>query len=148
MTKLVLLLFAALVFEAIGVVLLSQGLKEIGEIRQINAKEIARVVGCGFANRSILSGIFLETIFFVMLLIMLKNWDVSLIWPLTSLGFVLTTLSAKYLRHEEVTGLRWSGVVLIMIGAALVGWSEKSKPPAGITRTPEARTTPEAQDRP
>jgi len=60
-------------------------------------------------------------------LVMLKRWDVSLIWPLTSLGFVLTTLAAKYIRHENVTGLRWSGVILIMVGASLVGWSERSK---------------------
>jgi drug/metabolite transporter (DMT)-like permease len=43
------------------------------------------------------------------------------------MGFVLTTLAAKFIRHEEVSTLRWSGVVLIMLGAALVGWSEKQK---------------------
>ncbi len=66
---------------------------------------------------------------------MLKNWDVSLVWPLTSLGFVITTLAAKYLRHEEVTGLRWSGVLLIMMGAALVAWSEKVKPASPVAAT-------------
>jgi drug/metabolite transporter (DMT)-like permease len=60
-----------------------------------------------------------------------------LIWPLTSLGFVLTTLAAKYIRHENVSALRWSGVVLIVIGASLVGWSEKAKEP-GAAKGPIA----------
>jgi len=132
MGKLVIILVVALLFEAVGVVLLSQGLKEIGEIRQLTVSEVARVAGRGVVNRNILLGVAFEAIFFVTLLVLLKNWDVSLIWPLTSLGFVLTTLCAKYIRHEDVTALRWSGVVLIMMGAALVGWSEKSKTPTPI----------------
>ncbi len=129
MAKLIVFLLFALTLEAVGVVLLSQGLRQIGDLQQITFGEVARVVGRGLANSSILLGILFETIFFAALLIMLKNWDVSLIWPLTSLGFVLTTLAAKYIRHEDITALRWSGVVLIMIGASLVGWSEKSKRP-------------------
>ena len=116
---------------------LSHGLKQIGEVEQINFAEVRRLVGRGITNPSILLGTALETTFFVMLLVLLKRHDVSLIWPLTSLGFVLTALAAKFIRHEEVSALRWSGVVLIVIGAGLVGWSEKSKkspaPQAGPT---------------
>lgn len=135
MAKLILILIVALVFEAIGVVWLSHGLKQIGEPQGITASEVARLVGRGAANRYILLGTLFEAIFFVTLLVLLKNWDVSLIWPLTSLGFVITTLAAKYLRHEDVTGLRWSGVVLITLGAMLVGWSEKAKPSSPSTAT-------------
>jgi len=125
--KLFLLLCVALVLEALGVVILSQGLRQIGEIQQFTVSEIVRVIVRGATNRKILLGIFMEAIFFGMLLVMLKNWDVSLIWPLTSLGFVLTTLAAKFLRGEEVNAVRWAGVFLIMGGAALVGYSETLK---------------------
>ena|ERR1043166_3033423 len=127
MAKLIGILLIALTLEAVGVVFLSQGLRQIGEIQQINLGEIARIIGRGVSNGYILLGVLFETIFFIALLIMLKTWDVSLIWPLTSLGFVLTALAAKYIRHEEVTALRWSGVILIVIGASMVGWSEKNK---------------------
>src|ERR1051325_6902041 len=127
MIKLIIILLVALLFEALGVVLLSRRLSQIGELKEVNMGEVGRLVRLGATNRDVLLGILLETIFFIILLVLLKNWDVSLIWPLTSLGFVLTTLSAKYLRHENVSALRWSGVILIMIGAALVGWSEKTK---------------------
>ncbi len=127
MAKLVGILLIALILEAVGVVLLSQGLRQIGEIQEYSLGEIARIFGRGFTNSYILVGMVFETVFFVGLLVLLKNWDVSLIWPLTSLGFVLTTLAAQYIRHEDVSALRWGGVLLIMVGASLVGWSERTK---------------------
>lgn len=139
MIKLIAILVVALLFEAVGVVFLSKGLKEIGEIEKVSAAEIKRLVMQGVTNRDILLGVFFEAIFFVGLLVLLAKADVSLIWPLTSLGFVLTTAAAKFIRHEDVTPLRWTGVVLIMIGAGLVGWSEKSKPER--IPSPEAQQT-------
>lgn len=135
MVKLIIVLVVALVFEAVGVVFLGQGLKEIGEAQKINVAEIARLVGRGLTNRSILLGVLMESIFFIALLIMLARWDVSLIWPLTALGFVLTTLAARFIRHEEVSSIRWSGVILIMVGAALVAWSEKVKTTPAVSPT-------------
>ena len=127
MFKLIVILLAALVLEAIGVVFLSQGLKQAGELTERTLPEMLRLAGRCVTNAHFLAGVLMETIFFLALLYLLKNADVSLVWPLTSLGFVLTTLAAKYIRHEEVSALRWSGVFLIMAGAALVAYSEKLK---------------------
>jgi undecaprenyl phosphate-alpha-L-ara4N flippase subunit ArnE len=102
-------------------------LHEIGEVKTISFGEISRIVVRGAINRNILLGTLLETVFFGVLLYLLSVRDVSLIWPLTSLGFVLTALAARVVRHEDVSGLRWTGVIIIVIGAALVAWSEQSK---------------------
>lgn len=135
MLKLVLILLIGLVLEAVGVVLLAHGLHEIGEARRLSVSEVARLVGRGLTNRHILLGVAFEAVFFCILLYLLSQKDVSLIWPLTSLGFVITAFAARFIRHEEVTALRWSGVALIVLGAGLVAWSEQAKP---------ARTTPSA----
>lgn len=127
MTKVILILLIALVLEAAGVVFLSAGLKEIGEVQRVSAAEIGRLIKRGATNAKVLLGVLLETIFFLFLLVLLKQNDVSLIWPLTSLGFVLTAFSAKFILHERVTGTRWIGVALIVVGAAFVSWSEKNK---------------------
>ena len=140
MLKLIVILIGALVLEAIGVVFLSQGLKQAGELSQRTLPEFARLVGRCLSNGHFLMGVLMETIFFISLLYLLKNADVSLIWPLTSLGFVLTTLAAKYIRHEEVSSLRWSGVFLIMAGATLVAYSEKVKAPPATPRQAINRT--------
>jgi multidrug transporter EmrE-like cation transporter len=130
MAKLVCILIVALSLEAVGVVFLSKGLKEIPGVQHYNFAEIWRVVCHVAGNGHFWLGLLLETVFFVLLLVLLHNWDVSLIWPLTALGFVLTTLSAKFINHEDISALRWGGVILIVSGAILVGYSEKAKKPA------------------
>src|SRR5205823_1329536 len=127
MTKVLIVLLIALVLEAVGVVFLSRGLKQIGEVEKLTAGEVARVVRRGAVNPSILLGVALETIFFGALLYLLSQRDVSLIWPLTALGFVLTAIAAKFILHEDIHWVRWMGVVLIVLGAALVSYSEKMK---------------------
>jgi drug/metabolite transporter (DMT)-like permease len=47
--------------------------------------------------------------------------DLSYILPLTSLGYVLSTLLGRFFLNEQITPQRWAGTVLIMIGTALVG---------------------------
>jgi uncharacterized membrane protein len=119
-------------------VFLSKGLKQIGEVKSVTAREIGRVVRRGATNPSLLLGVALEAAFFGALLYLLSQRDVSLIWPLTSLGFVLTALSAKLILNEQVSALRWAGVILIVLGAGLVSYSEKAKdatkdpPPARV----------------
>jgi len=134
MVKLAAFLLGALLLEALGVVSLGHGLKQIGDMRHFSLGEAARLIGRGLSNPFILFGTALEAVFFVMLLVLLKRHDVSLIWPLTSLGFVLTALAARFLRHEEVSALRWAGVMLIVLGAGLVGWSERNKKTATASR--------------
>ena len=141
MLKIVLILLVGLVLEAVGVVLLSQGLHEIGELRRVSAGEIARLIGRGATNRSILLGVAFEAAFFGILLYLLSQRDVSLIWPLTSLGFVITAVAARFIRHEEISALRWAGVGLIVVGAALVAWSEQTKPPPSPGPGPGASLT-------
>ena len=133
MGKFLIILIVALTFEAIGVVFLSGGLKQIGEPQAINAKEIVALIKRGATNRNILIGVLFEAIFFAGLLYLLSQRDVSLIWPLTSLGFVLTAIAAKFFLGEQVSGLRWAGVCLIMLGAALITYSEKQKTPVPAT---------------
>jgi drug/metabolite transporter (DMT)-like permease len=142
MTKLIVILLLGLLFEAVGVVFLSQGLHEIGEVKTVSPTEISRIIVRGVTNWNILLGTLLEAIFFGVLLYLLSQRDVSLIWPLTSLGFVLTALAARMVRHEEVSALRWAGVIIIVIGAALVAWSEQTKnQPASRSIEAAARVT-------
>jgi drug/metabolite transporter (DMT)-like permease len=139
MAKFLFILLIALVLEAIGVVFISRGLKQIGDMERVCFSEICRVVQSGVTNRSIITGVFFEALFFVGLLILMARNDVSFIWPLTSLGFVITTLAAKFYLHEQVPSIRWAGVALIVLGAGLISWTEQTQPkPAASTSTANA----------
>jgi drug/metabolite transporter (DMT)-like permease len=140
MTKLIAILLTGLVLEAVGVVFLSQGLHEIGEVKKISAGEIGRIIARGATNRNLLAGVFFEACFFGVLLYLLSQKDVSVVWPLTSLGFVITALAARMVRHEEVSALRWTGVAIIVVGAALVALSDQAKTKA--SQPPAAAQSP------
>ena len=127
MTKIFCILIIAAIVESIGVAFLSGGLKEIHGAQQITPGEIARVVKEGATNGKILLGVALEAAFFGALLYMLSLRDVSFVWPLTSLGFIFTTLAAEFFLHEKVSPARWAGVLLIAAGAALSSYSEAAK---------------------
>jgi|SRR5208282_4427836 len=127
MAKLLLVLLIGLVFEAAGVVFLKKGITQVGEVKQVNAAEIVRVVTAGVTSPSVLLGVFFEALFFACLLVLMAESDISFLWPLTALSFVLTTLAALIFLGEKVSSIRWAGVVFIVIGAALISYSEHAK---------------------
>jgi drug/metabolite transporter (DMT)-like permease len=128
MARLLLILVIGLAFESAGVVLLKKGMTHIGDVRAFSAPEILRVAKAGATSPQILMGVFFEALFFLSLLILLNKSDVSFLWPLTGLSFVFATFAAMLFLGERVSGFRWAGVVLIMLGAALISYSEHRKP--------------------
>ena len=127
MIKLILILLIGLAFESTGVVLLKKGMSRIGEGKAVSAGEVARVIKAGATNPQILLGVFFEALFFACLLILMSKSDISFLWPLTGLSFVFATFAAIWFLDERVSALRWAGVVLIMLGAALISYSEQAK---------------------
>src|SRR5437762_13578953 len=81
----------------------------------------------GATNKNILTGVFFEAIFFGFLLYLLSQKDVSIVWPLTALGFIMTSLAARIFLKEEVSSVRWAGVCLMVWGAGLVTWRAKQE---------------------
>ena len=138
MAKLLLILFIGLVFESTGVVLLKKGMSEIGGVARVNSAEVFRVVKAGIVNPRLLLGVFFEALFFACLLILMAKSEISFLWPLTALSFVFATFAAMWFLHEQVSTVRWAGVVFIMIGAALISYSEHVKTPVSNTTNSRA----------
>jgi len=127
MAKLLFILLIGLVFESTGIVLLKKGMTQVGSAQTITAAEIVRIVKSGLTNSQILLGVFFEALFFICLLVLMAKSDISFLWPLTALSFVFATLAAIFFLHEHVSSIRWVGVILIMLGAALISYSEQRK---------------------
>ena len=133
MTKILIILLIAFAFEAFGVIALKKGINEIGlKYTERKAatpawKNIVQLIGNWFTNKDVLYGLLLETVFFVLLQYLLGQRDVSFVWPLTAVSFVMTTMAAQFLLHERVDAVRWGGVALIMLGAALITYDEHTR---------------------
>ena len=127
MAKLVIILFVALCFETAGIIFLSKGLRTLPGPKNYSPGEIVRLVGRGITSKHLVLGVALEAVFFVGLLMLMSNGDVSFVWPLTSLKFVFSTVAARFYLHEQVDALRWLGVLFIVFGAGLITFTEKRK---------------------
>jgi uncharacterized membrane protein len=61
-------------------------------------------------------------IFWLLSRMTLLGWaDLSYVLPVTSIGYVLTTMLGRYFFGEQVSWQRWLGTVLIVLGIILVG---------------------------
>jgi drug/metabolite transporter (DMT)-like permease len=125
MTKILVVLFIGLVCEAIGVVLLKEGINAVCKGQDVTLQNAFPLFLKGVAQLRVILGVFFEALFFVCLLYLMSQKDISFIWPLTSLSFVMTTLAAVFYLKEPVSTARWLGVALIMVGAAIITWNEK-----------------------
>jgi len=140
MAKLLVILLIGLVFESTGVVLLKKGMSQIGDVKRITVPEVTRLVKAGATSPQILLGVFFEALFFLSLLVLMNKSDISFLWPLTGLSFVFATLAAVWFLDERVSAIRWAGVILIMIGAAFISYSEHTKSTSSIEGQAPGRT--------
>jgi drug/metabolite transporter (DMT)-like permease len=123
--------------------MLKKGMGHIGEVKKISVSEVARIVKAGATNRNILLGVFFEALFFVCLLILMSKSDISFLWPLTGLSFVFATIAAIIFLGEKVSPMRWAGVVLVVAGAILIGYSEKAGEHAKAAAASSSSAVPE-----
>ena len=123
MTKLYVVLAVALVIESFGNVCLTKGVKEVGAVSLTKFSELGGTIKRGATNPNLIAGIALLALFFGLFLAMLSWADLSVVLPLTSIGYILTALFAQWLLHEEVNLLRWVGTLLIVAGVFFVNKS-------------------------
>ena len=111
-----LVLAGVTVFAAAGDSMLSHGMKQAGAI------SIHHLQGVILALRNpfVVMGILLLLAFFASYMNALSWADLTYVLPATSLGYVLLALVAKFVLHEQVSLVRWLGIVLISGGVGFV----------------------------
>ena len=72
------------------------------------------------ANSVLASGILCMAVSFFLFAALLSRADLSLVLPMTALGYVVNVLGARCFLKESVTPARWLGTLFIGTGVALV----------------------------
>ncbi|NJE10311.1 EamA family transporter [Thermococcus sp. MAR1] len=99
-------------------ILFKMGMNSIGPLGDLFSIKTMTII---FSNKYIVMGLILYGISSVLWLIGLSMLDVSLMYPLLSLAYVVTTVLAFIILNEPVRTTRWVGVLLIILGSILVG---------------------------
>ena len=113
----------AILFGAIGDILLSKGMRSNGEVNIRRLSELPKNIRLVFRRPVILAGIVMLCFYFFSYIAALAYTDVSVANPLTALSYVLVTLYAALALREHISPMRWAGVALVTLGAIFVGIS-------------------------
>ncbi|MBW3589240.1 MAG: EamA family transporter [Actinobacteria bacterium] len=109
-----------------GQLLLRAGMERVG---YIGARQVAKPMKLAIQVASeprVLIGLVLFVISAGVWLIVLSRIPLSLAYPFAGLTYVFVTVFSKFVLNEEVPGIRWLGLALIVGGIFLVG---RSAPP-------------------
>lgn len=107
-------------FSSLGNVLLSKGMKQIGQLPQWPAVLLLRTFIKILSSGTIWFGIASLLFFFVFYLLLLSWADYSYVLPASAAGYAVVPLLGYLVLGEVVTLIRWAGVALICLGVALV----------------------------
>ena len=120
MLKTFVLVLIAAVIGGTGHVLLSKGMKTIGDLTEAPSSLLGGMILRAVASPWLLLGVGLQAAFFFMYLTLLSRASVSQVLPLTAIDYVVVALLAQLLLAEAVTPARWAGILLIGAGVFLV----------------------------
>jgi drug/metabolite transporter (DMT)-like permease len=117
-------ILAIVLSSSAGDVLLSRGMKQIGDLGKVRRKHGFNFVMMQiFRNRYFLMGVVCMAISFYSLLFGLSWNEVSLIGPAAaSLTFVANAFAAKIFLHERVDRRRWAAALFVAAGVVLMAF--------------------------
>lgn len=120
MIKTLVLVLIAGLLGGTGHVMLSKGMKTIGDLTEAETSRLGGMVRRVVTNPWVLIGVALQASFFFMYLTLLSRADVSKILPMTAFDYIVVALLAQMFLAEPVTAARWTGIGLIVLGVFLV----------------------------
>lgn len=118
------LLLFVLIHDAIlatGQTFIKHGMDTVEDVKVTSPASILRFIKYCLTRREILSGLALNTTSLAIWLIILSFADLSLAYPFDSLQYIVIAFFAMIFLKEEVRGLRWVGILLIVVGVTVVG---------------------------
>lgn len=115
--KVLIVMFFAVIFGALGDISLSKGMKMIGGM---DFRNMYQAILASVTNIYVIAGVVMLILFLFLYLASLSWEDLSYVLPLTAADYVLVTMLAFFLLNEAVSPIRWAGSVLVATGIALV----------------------------
>ena len=110
------LVTAVVITNVIGNLLLTRGMRDIGQVVSINPFNYLRA----FANPWVSAGVGLLIAWTIAQLSLLSRADLSYVLPVTSAAYALSALAGQVFLGEYISLLRWGGILLITGGVLMV----------------------------
>ncbi|MDP9902075.1 SMR family transporter [Variovorax ginsengisoli] len=117
-------ILSGVVLNAVAQLLLKAGAASAGQITLGAGAHALWATALGLARHpGILGGLACYVISVVVWIVALSRVEVSVAYPMLSIGYVLNALLAWWLFGETLNAQRWLGIGVIMVGVVLVARS-------------------------
>jgi drug/metabolite transporter (DMT)-like permease len=118
MTNGLIFVFICVLLSSVGQILWKYGMNSLGGIKL--SEVFSLKLFSTFFHPFIFLGLLCYVFSTILWLVAISMFEVSYVYPLISLGYVLTTFFAMFFLKENISFLRWSGVLFIVIGCFLI----------------------------
>jgi drug/metabolite transporter (DMT)-like permease len=115
-----LLVAATVIATVMGDLLQSHEMKRAGE-QSVSARGLARLIETIARRRLLILGVACNAVSFFAFMALVQNEALSFAVPASSASFVLETLLAKFVLHEQLGSRRAAGALAVLAGVVLVG---------------------------
>jgi drug/metabolite transporter (DMT)-like permease len=114
------LVMICIVLAALGQISFKKGLTQVGKIASMDELLKIKTISKILTSQFVLVGILMYVIAAGLWLAALSQLDVSFMYPLLSLAYVLTAIFAFVILRENIVLLRWIGIILVVTGCFLI----------------------------
>lgn len=120
MLKTVIVMLLAVTAGTVGDILLTKGMKELGDLSAMNLKGILNAAYQALTSPKLIFGTTMLAVFFFLWLAVLSWEDLSVALPMQALNYVLVAFLSQYFLGEVVTPMRWAGTILVCVGVIMI----------------------------
>ena len=120
-----LLVLAAPIIGTLGQMFLKIGMREVGEVTFFELRyNTFTILLTMLSNPWIIIAIPLYVGGFILWLIILSKFNLSFAYPFLALSFIMVPLAATMIIGENISMMRWAGIIVIFFGVVIIGFSK------------------------
>jgi drug/metabolite transporter (DMT)-like permease len=117
------MLVVSVVFAVAGQFTLKSAMNEVGRIGAAEIAATGDTIIRTLKEPRLWLGLSLFGVSALFWLVVLSRVDLSVAYPFVGLSYIVVVLISRLFLNEQVTALRWLGVVVVAVGIAIVGLS-------------------------
>ena len=114
--KTIIMVTSSVILGVVGQLFMKQGMALVGAIQSINLQIILNI----FLNLWVLAGLTCYGLAMIIWLGVLAELELSLAYPMLSLGYIVVALGSWVMFDENISAIRWIGIFVIIGGVVFI----------------------------
>jgi drug/metabolite transporter (DMT)-like permease len=125
MLRVIIAMTIASAATATGQILIRRGMQGMGSLETYAPLALVAYFAGALSNPYVIAGTALNAVFYFLLLTTLSWTGVTVALPLSALEYGFAAMLAVTFLQEQVTPLRWVGIMLVVFGIILISMSNQ-----------------------